>query len=231
MMDEKQIIERLDDSRRLAGAELLAVFDVKGFMKFASHDLTENEISQLIGIFCSAMNEIHDIKKVFPKSKPGFMIANLSNRYLYITSISDEICLMGSFSAAHSLLKVIQSMGTVEEEVKKWTGELERILDKKKKDFLSQHQKREVKPSPQTSKTQSDQLTLLQVEALLEEFVNELGPAARVIFNDTLKEMALDIKSLRKDQAVELVHTLANEIENMRRKERFIKTALNIIES
>jgi hypothetical protein len=226
---EKEIQERLERQRSLSGAEILAVFDSSGFLKIASHDLSEERVSKLLDLFCTAMNDLRNIKSLFPKSKPQFMVANLGDRYIYITSISEGVCLLGAFSTRTGFVKMMQAMESVAQDMRSKGEDLQRIAEENKKKYLSERKRTPHVPSH--TGTSTNRLSALQVEAILEEFREELGPAGDIIFNQTASEMGLDPRHLQRDQAIELVHRLANEIENLQRKERFIKTALRIIES
>ena len=227
MRDEKELRTRLEHQRELSGAEVLAVSDPSGFLRVATHSMREEVLSRALDLLGRVAEELADIGSVLPKSKLNFLISHLGNRYLYLTPITEDLFLIGMFSLRTNFVKIIQAMSAVEEELKADSEELSAMLTEKKERYLKEKQARKrIIPA----RTGTGRLSALQVDAILEEFRNELGPAGDIIFNQTAQELGIDLKSVSVEEGTELVRKLAEEIENRERRERFTKTALNIIE-
>ncbi len=227
MRDERELRARLEHQRELSGAEVLAVSDHFGFFRVATHSMKEDVISQVLDLIGRIVEEFGDVGSILPKSRLNFLISHLGNRYLYLTPITEELFLIGIFSLRTNLVKIIQAMSAVEEELKASADTLSVMLSEKKERYLKEKQTTRAFTPP---KKGTDRLSALQVDAILEEFRNELGPAGDIIFNQTAQELGIDLKNVSKEEGTELVRKLADEIENRERRERFTKTALNIIE-
>ena len=227
MRDEKDLRARLEHQRELSGAEVLAVSDPSGFLRVATHSMREDVLSETLDLIGRVVEDFAGIDSVLPKSRLNFLISHLGNRYLYLTPITEELFLLGTFSLRTNFVKIIQAMSAVEEELKAGAESLSAMLSEKKERYLKEKQAtRAVTPK----RVSTDRLSALQVDAILEEFRNELGPAGDIIFNQTAQDLGIDLKSVSKEEGAELVRKLAEEIENRERRERFTKTALNIIE-
>ncbi len=230
-MKEAEIQDRLIRHRQLSGAEMIALYDRAGFMRISSHDMTEERMNRLLDQICLATDNLREAGSLLPRAKPSFMIINMGSRYLYVSSLDEDLCLLAVFPSTTNFVKMMQAMGSITDEYRDKVSSLRAIAEKKKEQFLKEKKAEPPQPAKPTRPPVGRTLSALQVEALIEEFVNELGPAGRVIFDDTLRELGYEIKSLQRDQAIELIHRLANEIENLTKKEAFVKTALSIIES
>jgi len=69
-----------------------------------------------------------------------------------------------------------------------------------------------------------------QVEAIKDAFQNEIGPAGEYIFNATIIEKRFNRNLLTREDAYELINYLVQEIDSLERAERFVRTALSIVD-
>ncbi len=227
---EREVKEKLERHRSMAGAEILAVFDRSGFVKISSHDLSGDRVNKLLEIYCTALQDLSDLESVFPGGKPGFLITQFGNRYIYISPIGEGICLLGAFSTRTNFVKLMQAMASVTEDIKSKVQEISELVQKREKEYLATKKER-TRSQPVSPVSAKGKISAMQVRALIDEFREELGPAGEIIFNQTAKDLGIDPRHMTREEAINLVQHLANEIENFQRKERFIKTALGIIES
>jgi len=223
METEREISELLEKERGLARAEALVLFDRSNFMNIGSYEIPKSEIDRIVSVFCRVASELKELED---QRTPESFFAGTVGRYLvYLSSITPDICLLGVFLKTTNFLKLYQSMGVLTEVLKKRSKELDSLLKRKKEEFIKDKEK------GAAPKVQLKHLAPHQVEAILEEFKKEIGPAYSIIFKTTVREMEIDPKHITKEEAYELIHRLADRIGSFERKQKFLKVALGIVET
>ncbi len=225
---EEKVKALLDKEKGLSHADALVIFDRHGFLRIESTDISPERVKRLIDMFCPTVGDLKNIQSIDREAKPEFLLADFGKFYVYLASVSENVCLMGVFSKKVGPLKILQGMGVVSERIKEFSQELETLSEKRKEEFLKE---KGSKVQTEGLKTKTPYLTTLQVEGIFEEFKNELGPASEIVFHSIADELGFDLRHLTKDQAYEFINRLSEEIENPSRRERFVKVALSILES
>ncbi len=222
LSSEQEILDFLRRERELARAKALIIFDRSGFVKLGSYEIPEGEADKIVNAFCRVAYELKEFEGS-PGKGEGFLIGKLRNYLVYVAPVSPSMCLLGVFPEDANFLRLYQSMGVLSEVVKEKGSELEELLKNKKADFLSRSEK-EATPS-------INYLAPYQVDAILEELRNEIGPAAQIIFNMVAREAGLDTRRMTREQAYEFVNRLAEKIGSLERKQKFLKVTYGIIGS
>ncbi|RLJ71274.1 hypothetical protein BCF55_1573 [Hydrogenivirga caldilitoris] len=217
-VDERSVQELLAKERSLSKAKALVIFSKNGFVRIEDHDMNEREVNTLVNTFCGVVSELSKLE-----SGDSFFLGKLGNNLVYLAPISSDICFLGIFSEDANLLKLYQSMGVLSEVLKNKSGELDKILKSKKVDFLKKSQ--ESKPV-----YEGEFLTPFQVDMILEEFKNEIGPAANIVFKSIVRDRGFDLRHLTKEDAYELVNRLAEKIGSLERKRKFLDISYKVIE-
>ncbi len=220
---EEDVLSFLEHERGLAKAKALVLFDRSGFVKLGSYEIPEKELGEIVDAFCKVASELKELEKD-PKKGESFLIGKLRGYLVYFTSVSANMCLLGLFSEDTNFLRLYQSMGVLSDVVKERERELEDILRSKKVEFIDKSEK-------ETAHPRGEYLAPYQVDAILEELKNEIGPASEVIFDVVARDTGVDVKRMTKEQAYEFVNRLADKIGSLERKQKFLKRTYGIIES
>ncbi len=218
--NEVDILNFLEHERELTKARALVLFDRSSFIKLSSHEIPEEEIGGIVDAFCRVASELKELET----GGENFLIGKVKGHLLYFTSVSANMCLIGIFSGETNFLKLYQSMGVLSEILKEKGQELEEILRKRKIEFIEKSEEKVALPK-------GTYLTPYQVDAILEELKNEIGPASEVIFRVVAKDMGIDVKHMTKEEAYEFVNRLADKIGSLERKQKFLKRTYGIIGS
>jgi len=67
------------------------------------------------------------------------------------------------------------------------------------------------------------------LDKIYKNLAKEMGPVARIIFNQKMKDLNIDKEKLSTDQVRKLIDELSQEILVESRRERFIKNCNNLI--
>jgi len=224
---EEEIKVALDRARQGSGALFIAVQDVLGFLSLWSADVEEIFVKRWLGKLENLMISFATLETENRGSPPEFSFADLGKYYLYIGMLNPQLYVVALFPKRIGAAKILYAMGGIVEEFKGFTDTLMELKESSRGKYLKEKEKQAKKLEIRRKKRY---LTQHQVEALKDAFVNEIGPAGEYIFNATLIEKKFNRNLLTKEDAYELINYLAQEIDSLDRAEKFVKTALSIVD-
>ncbi len=221
---DTELRDFLEKERALSKAKALVLFDKSGLTKVGSYEISQQEIERIIGTFCNVSSELSSLEG--DQANPdSFFLGKLGEHLVYLAPITPHMCALGIFPKDMNFLKLYQSMGVFTEVLREKAEDLEGFLKTKKVEYIKQAETKPPKP------TRDKFITPYQIEAILEEFKNEIGPASLVVYRALVKELGIDPKHMTRDQAYELVHRMSEKIGSLPRKQKFLKVALGIVDS
>ncbi len=225
LKDEVRIA--LQRARQGTGALFIAVQDVLGFLSVWSADVEEEFVQKWLAKMENMLLSFATLDTGNKETLPEFSFGDLGKYYYYVGLLNSQFYVIALFPKRIGAAKILYTMGGIVEELKGLTdlflnlreGTKERYLERKKEEGL----KREVRRKRRY-------LSIYQIEAIKEAFLNEIGPAGEYIFNATIRERNINGDLITKEDAYELIDYLVKEIDSLERSERFVKTALSIID-
>ncbi len=227
MNPEEELKVALDRARQGTGALFIAVQDILGFLNIFSADVEENFVRRWLQRLETNAISFTTLDTGNSAGPPDFSFGDIGKYYYYIGVLNPQLYTIGFFPKRVGAAKVLYSMGGVVEELRQFTDVLNALKETSRKRYLEQKEKEgELKRVRRKKKYLSQH----QIEALKDAFQNEIGPAGDYIFNATIIEKRFNRNLLTKEDAYELIDYLAQEIDSLDRAERFVKTALSIVD-
>ncbi len=162
-----------------------------------------------------------------PQSTPEFSFGDLGKYYYYVGVLNPQMYVVGLFAKRVGAAKILYAMGGIVEDLRQFTDILGELKESSRRKYLQQKvQESELK----TLRRRRRYLSPHQVEAIKDAFQNEIGPAGEYIFNAVIVEKKFNRNLMTKEDAYELIDYLVQEIDSLERAERFVKTALSIVD-
>ncbi|GEM_PF-3039344 len=227
MSPEEEIKIALDRARQGTGAYFLAVQDVLGFLTIYVADVEDAFVRRWLQRLETNMVSFATLETDNSNRPPEFSFGDLGRYYYYVGTLSPQLYVVGLFPKRVGAAKVLYAMGGVVEELRQFTDLLNELKESSRQKYLAQKEKEGEKKVVRRKKRY---LSQHQIEAIKDAFMNEIGPAGEYIFNATLIEKRFNRNLMTKEDAYELIDYLTKEIDSLERAEKFVKTALSIVD-
>ncbi len=226
MSPEEEIKIALSRARQGSGALFIAIQDVLGFLSIWAADVEEEFVKKWLSKMENLLISFATLE-TGDKDVPEFSFGDIGRYYYYVSMLNPQLYLVGLFSKRVGAAKVLYAMGGIAEEMKGFTDVLMELKESSRGKYL---ERKEEEARNRKVRRKKRYLSPHQIEAIKDTFVNEIGPAGEYIFNATLIERRFNKNLLTKEDAYELVNHLVQEIDSLERAERFVKTALSIVD-
>ncbi|RLJ69802.1 hypothetical protein BCF55_0058 [Hydrogenivirga caldilitoris] len=227
MSPEEELKIALDRARQGTGALFIAVQDVLGFLSVYSADTEDNFVRRWLQRLETTAISFTTLDTGNSESPPDFSFGDVGKYYYYIGVLNPQLYVIGLFPKRVGAAKVLYGMGGVVEELRQFTDVLSELKEISRRRYVEQKEKEgELKQVRRKKRYLSPH----QIEALKDTFINEIGPAGDYIFNAVIIEKRFNRNLLTKEDAYELIDYLTQEIDSLDRAERFVKTALSIVD-
>jgi hypothetical protein len=227
MNPEEELKIALDRARQGTGALFLAVQDVLGFLNVYSADIEDNFVRRWLQRMENMAISFTTLDTGNSAGPPTFSFGDLGKYFYYLGVLDPNLYVIGLFPKRVGAAKVLYAMGGIVEELKQFSEILNELKESSRRKYLEQKEKEGELKAVRRKKRY---LSQHQIEAIKDAFQNEIGPAGDYIFNATIIEKRFNKNLLTKEDAYELIDYLVKEIDSLDRAERFVKTALSIID-
>ncbi len=227
MSPEEEIRIALERARQGTGALFIAVQDVLGFLTLYSADTEENFVRRWLRRMEDMLLNFATLDTENEGSPPAFSFGDLGKYYYYVGMLNAQIYVVGLFPKRVGAAKILYAMGGIVEELK---GFNETLLELKETTRGRYVEMKEREGEKKVVRRRKRYLSPHQVEAIKDAFQNEIGPAGEYIFNATIIEKRFNRNLLTREDAYELINYLVQEIDSLERAERFVRTALSIVD-
>jgi len=227
MSPEEEIRIALERARQGTGAFFIAVQDILGFLTIYSADVEENFVRRWLSRMEGMLLNFATMETGDGEGPPSFSFGDLGRFYYYAGVLNPQLYVVGLFPKRTGAAKILYAMGGIVEELRGFHETLLELRETTRGKYLEMKEREGEK---KTVRRKKRYLSPHQVEALKDAFQNEIGPAGEYIFNATIIEKRFNVNLLTREDAYELINYLVQEIDSIERAEKFVRTALSIVE-